>query len=71
MNSKIRMKIYGIPHGDKVLLELTSSFFQRTERYELTTIHPNDQLIIKLNIALEWNYFSSVNIKLTMYYFSS
>jgi hypothetical protein len=57
------MKIYGIPHGDRVILEITSSLFQLIQRYELITIQLNDKLIIKMNIALEWNYFSSVNKK--------
>jgi hypothetical protein len=55
------MKIYGIPHGEKVILEITSSLFQLIQRYELITIPLNDKLIIKMNIALEWNYFSNVN----------
>jgi len=55
------MKIYGIPHGEKVILEITSSLFQLIQRYELITIQLNEKLIIKMNIALEWNYFSNVN----------
>ena len=64
-NSKIRMKINGIPHGNKVIVEVRSSLFQLTNFYELTVMNLSDRLIIKMNIALEWNYFSSVCIKLS------
>ncbi|CAF1358196.1 unnamed protein product [Adineta steineri] len=59
LNSNIQMKIYGIPHGEKVFLEISSSLFSINESYELTMNYLNKKLITKMNIALEWNYFSS------------
>ncbi|CAF3878033.1 unnamed protein product [Adineta steineri] len=59
INSNIQMKIYGIPHGEKVFLEISSSLFSINESYELTMNNLNKKLITKMNIALEWNYFSS------------
>ncbi|CAF5117047.1 unnamed protein product, partial [Rotaria magnacalcarata] len=38
-NSRIHMKINGIPHGEKVILEINSSFFNVSQRYELTTMN--------------------------------
>ncbi|CAF1122603.1 unnamed protein product [Rotaria sordida] len=58
-NSKIRMKINGIPHGNKVILEISSSLFGKIQHYELLMMNLTHKLIIKMNIALEWNYFSS------------
>ncbi|CAF2881029.1 unnamed protein product [Rotaria sp. Silwood2] len=59
-NSIIRMRINGIPHGDKIILEISSPLFGKLQHFELLTMNLTHKLIIKMNIALEWNYFSSV-----------
>ncbi|CAF2047661.1 unnamed protein product [Rotaria magnacalcarata] len=58
-NSRIHMKINGIPHGEKVILEINSSFFNVSQRYELTTMNLSERLTLKMNIDLDENYFSS------------
>ncbi|CAF1049323.1 unnamed protein product, partial [Adineta ricciae] len=70
-NSKIRIKINGLPHGDIVALEISSSLFSIIDTYELTVLSLDDTLITKINIALESNYFLSafrlLNQYLTIY----
>ena len=60
LNSKLYLKVNGIPHGDRIVLELSSSLFTKINYYELNMMNLNEELIIRLNTALEWNYFSSV-----------
>lgn len=68
-SSRICMKIYGIPHGDKITIELSSSLFTIIESYELTMVSLNDKLITRMNVALEENYFSSASRKLQNEFF--
>lgn len=62
------MEIHGIPHGDKVILEISSSLFDTINHYELMIRNLSERMIIKMDIASDGNYFSSVNNKILFYF---